>query len=41
LGNSAFYNSNNCAILVPSQSVEAYKSAYMWSNYASRIQAIP
>jgi hypothetical protein len=34
-----FYNTNNCPILVPSQSLEAYKNA--WAEYASRIQAIP
>jgi len=36
-----FNDTNNCPILVPSQSVEAYKSASGWSTYASRIQAIP
>lgn len=35
------YDTNNCPIYVPSQSVEAYKSADVWSDYASRIQAIP
>lgn len=29
------------AIYVPAASVDAYKSASYWSNYASRIQAIP
>lgn len=38
LGSAAF-NGSTCPIYVPSQSVEAYKSA--WSQYASRIQAIP
>ena len=33
--------SDNCLIYVPTESVEAYKSASGWSNYASRIQAIP
>ena len=41
LGNSAFNNTNNCPIYVPSESVEIYKVANGWSNYASRIQAIP
>lgn len=39
LGSSAFYRTNNCPIYVPAESVEAYKTA--WSDYASRIQAIP
>lgn len=39
--NAPFGNTNNCPIYVPSQSVEAYKSAYMWSDYASRIYPIP
>ena len=34
-----FENSNNCPIYVPSQSVEAYKSANGWSRYADRIRA--
>jgi hypothetical protein len=38
---SAFYNTNNCPIYVPSASVETYKSTSGWSSYASRIQAIP
>ena len=41
LGNSVFYNTNNCPIYVPSSSVNAYKSASGWSIYASRILAIP
>lgn len=41
LGSYAFDNTNDCPIYVPSESVEAYKSASGWSNYASRIQAIP
>lgn len=39
LGSSVFVNTNNCPIYVPAESVNAYKSA--WSDYASRIQAIP
>lgn len=41
LGSSAFYDTNNCTIYVPSASVETYKSTSGWSDYASRIQAIP
>ena len=41
LGNRVFDNTNNCPIYVPSGSVDAYKAASKWSNYASRIQAIP
>ena len=36
----AFDNTNNCPIYVPSESVNAYKTASGWSNYASRIQPI-
>ena len=36
-----FYNTNNCPILVPSQSVNAYKSASGWSSVKSRIYPIP
>lgn len=35
-----FDDTNNCPILVPSQSVDAYKTATNWSTYASRIQPI-
>ena len=41
LGNDAFYDTNNCPIYVPSASVNTYKSASGWSDYSSRIQAIP
>jgi len=41
LGSNAFDNTNNCQILVPAASVDTYKSASGWSDYASRIQAIP
>lgn len=34
-------NTNNCPIFVPAVSVEAYKEAPYWSDYADRIQAIP
>ena len=40
LDETAFYHSNNAPIYVPSQSVDAYKSASGWSNYSSRIRAI-
>ena len=41
LYNEAFYYTNNCPIYVPAQSVQTYKSAESWSDYASRIQPIP
>lgn len=41
LDGTAFSGMANCPIYVPSGSVEAYKTADVWSNYASRIQAIP
>lgn len=41
LGNDVFVSTNNCPIYVPAASVNAYKTAENWSNYASRIQAIP
>lgn len=41
LNSAAFLSTNNCPIYVPSESVETYKAASGWSNYASRIQAIP
>ena len=40
LGSNAFFNSNNCQIYVPASSVETYKTASGWSDYADRIQAI-
>ena len=33
--------SSNLVIYVPAESVETYKAATNWSNYASKIQAIP
>ena len=39
-GSSMFYNTNNCPIYVPNESVEAYKSAPGWSEYADRIFGI-
>jgi hypothetical protein len=41
LGTNPFYDTNNCPIYVPTESVDAYKSAQYWRNYANRIQAIP
>ena len=37
LGTDVFKNTNNCPIYVPSESVQAYKTA--WPQYASRIYA--
>lgn len=36
----AFYNTNNCPIYVPADSVDTYKSANGWSNYSSRIVGV-
>ena len=41
IGYYIFDNTNNCPIYVPTESVEAYKAATNWSDYANRIQAIP
>lgn len=42
LGEAVFENTSNALIIyVPSGSVNAYKAASGWSDYASRIQAIP
>ena len=38
---NAFTNTNNCPIYVPCYSVDAYKSAYNWSELADRISGIP
>ena len=40
LNEPSFDNTNNCPIYVPAGSVDVYKSASGWSEYASRIQAI-
>ena len=37
---NSFYDTNDCPIYVPSASVTAYQTANIWSNFASRIQAI-
>ena len=39
LDGGTFNDTNNCPIYVPTDSVDAYKTA--WPQYASRIQAIP
>ena len=39
-GSSCFANTNDCPIYVPADSVETYKTAAYWGEYASRIQAI-
>lgn len=36
-----FDNTNNCPIYVPAESVNTYKTASNWTEYADRIQAIP
>ena len=41
LGAYVFYDTNNCPIYVPAASVNAYKTATNWSEYADRITAIP
>ena len=41
LGTDVFSDTNDCAIYVPSGSVDTYKAAENWSAYASRIQAMP
>lgn len=38
-GDRMFISTNNCPIYVPAGSVEAYKTAEYWSDYADRIQA--
>lgn len=37
---NAFYNTNNCPIYVPDESVDAYKAASNWSNWAGRIKPL-
>lgn len=39
-GYREFYNTNNCPIYVPCESVNAYKSAMYWSEYADRITCV-
>ena len=40
LGSSAFDDTNNCPIYVPAESVNSYKNASNWIEYADRLQAI-
>ena len=40
IAKTTFYSTNNCPIYVPAESVDLYKAASGWSEYASRIQAI-
>ena len=40
LGTNVFYNANICPIYVPDASVNAYKSASGWVEYASRIKPL-
>ena len=40
IGGGVFSATNDCPIYVPASSVDAYKAATRWSEYASRIQAI-
>ena len=40
LGTDAFYNTNDCPIFVPCESVDTYKSASVWSGYSSRIKGV-
>lgn len=35
-----FYNTNNCPIYVPDESVNAYKNASIWSEYERRIKPL-
>lgn len=39
IGTGIFSDSGNCPIYVPCESLDAYKAATNWSNYASRIQS--
>ena len=41
LGSDNVFNGSSCNIYVPAESVEAYKTASLWSSYADRIEAIP
>lgn len=41
LGTNALSNTNNCPIYVPAASVATYQAASGWSDYASRIFAMP
>ena len=39
--NSPLFETDNCLVLVPASSLDAYRTASGWSDYADRIQAIP
>ncbi len=39
-GSGMFYNTNDCPIYVPASSVDAYKAAEYWADYADRIQPL-
>ena len=41
LGSDVFYNTNECPIYVPCESLNTYKSASGWRKYSGRIQANP
>ena len=41
IGLMVFNFTNNCPIYVPAESIETYKGATNWSDYADRIRAIP
>ena len=41
IGGGMFEDTNSCPIYVPAESVDTYKAAEGWSDYADRIQAIP
>ncbi len=38
---NSFNGANSAIFYVPASALDTYKSASVWSNYASRIQAIP
>ncbi len=40
-GSGRWFEDTTCPIYVPAASVDTYKAASNWSNYASQIQAIP
>ena len=40
MGAGKMFDESSCPIYVPAGSVEAYKAAQYWSDYADRIQAI-
>ena len=40
-GGYQMFGSTSCSIYVPSESIEDYKKAVYWRNYADRIQVIP